>query len=1103
METKVYDSNADMRFPFLNTQNLQNTKPRKKNAALKSYLVKETEFLSLLKTVTVESIVNPIRNFIHEDGGPVFSHVLWSKFFPLCWDNLNSNGKHDLVKSLIMLLAKDFHLAQASARPNVVQTILDGACRAEPCIQLPPQLLKYLGKTFNCWHTSLELLQKSISDLSLASVGASKEDDMIRDSFMDALGDLYTDLGEDDYFSGLWRRRCLFSETNTAVSFEQIGLWQPAQKFYEDAQTKARTCALPFTESEYYLWEKQWISCTQKLQQWDILTDLSKHDSNPDLLLECAWRLSDWNTDRDALNMTLQSVSQPFSARKKFFQGVLVLNRISEGQEPASEFHKICEDGMQLLLKQWHGLPKIISNSHISTFHSFQLFVELQEAFSIQSNLIGTNATNIDTKSQELKNILSTWRDRLPNTWDDMNIWSDLVSWRQHVFTSINKSYLPLIPQIISPASGNNASSSYAYRGYHETAWIINRFASVARKHQLPEVCISSLGKIYTLPNIEIQEAFFKLREQAKCHKDVLKEHAAGLDVINNTNLVFFSPSQKADFFTLKGEFFATLNIHDEAVQAFSSAIQIDTNLGQAWAKFGEYNDRMFDERPQELKFAADAVNCYLNAAGIFNSGRSRKYLSRILWLLSLDDDKGTVMASAEAYKPDAPVWYWISFIPELIASLAGKEAKFGRNILIKIAKSYPQALHFQLRTTKEDFATMKRNAQPPATSQEPAQPIPIIIETPAKESTDVEMSSADEQPEALATATGGDTEMTGSKEAPEKSDSSNAAPSPPAPWEHIEEIMAILKTAYPLLALTMETVVDQLLARLKPSADEDIFRLIVALLNDGIQMYLTHLPKYPEDGGPLSQATESSLNRFAESMTPNHVQYREAFERDFISSKPNMSQLVERFRIWRDKLEILLDARPQRHNLEYCTSYLAEFEHFKFDDVEVPGQYLQMKSSSKDFARIERFDPIVGVARTHAGCYRRITIIGHDGTRHPFLIQHPAAKQCRREERTQQLFRFLNETLERKIETRRRNLHFHVPAIVPLGPQIRLIRDDQSNVTLQEICEDHARKNGFGKDDPLVYYADRYKEACLAQDLTQKSASLYFYLNANFDLES
>jgi hypothetical protein len=59
----------------------------------------------------------------------------------------------------------------------------------------------------------------------------------------------------------------------------------------------------------------------------------------------------------------------------------------------------------------------------------------------------------------------------------------------------------------------------------------------------------------------------------------------------------------------------------------------------------------------------------------------------------------------------------------------------------------------------------------------------------------------------------------------------------PKQPWEHVEDIMSILKTAFPLLALSMETMVDQIQQRLKPLSDEDIYRLIVTLLNDGVQV--------------------------------------------------------------------------------------------------------------------------------------------------------------------------------------------------------------------------------------------------------------------------
>lgn len=61
-------------------------------------------------------------------------------------------------------------------------------------------------------------------------------------------------------------------------------------------------------------------------------------------------------------------------------------------------------------------------------------------------------------------------------------------------------------------------------------------------------------------------------------------------------------------------------------------------------------------------------------------------------------------------------------------------------------------------------------------------------------------------------------------------------------PWEHTEEIMSVLKTAFPLLALSMETVVDQIQKYFKCPSDEDAYRLIVALLNDGLSVRL-HYP--------------------------------------------------------------------------------------------------------------------------------------------------------------------------------------------------------------------------------------------------------------------
>lgn len=185
---------------------------------------------------------------------------------------------------------------------------------------------------------------------------------------------------------------------------------------------------------------------------------------------------------------------------------------------------------------------------------------------------------------------------------------------------------------------------------------------------------------------------------------------------------------------------------------------------------------------------------------------------------------------------------------------------------------------------------------------------------------------------------------------------------------------------------------------------------------------------------------------------------------------KPNLFAYIERLRKWRDRFEEKLDRRPPYNNLENYSPHLSEFRFQKFDDVEIPGQYLLHKDNNKDFVRIDRFLPRVDVVRGYGVCHRRLKLRGHDGSIHAFAIQHPAARHCRREERILQLFRIFNGVLSRRKESRRRNLGFHLPLMVPLAPHIRIVQDDASYISLQGIYEDHCRRTGMSKDDPLIF---------------------------------
>ncbi|KAJ7614707.1 hypothetical protein DFH06DRAFT_1344039 [Mycena polygramma] len=128
----------------------------------------------------------------------------------------------------------------------------------------------------------------------------------------------------------------------------------------------------------------------------------------------------------------------------------------------------------------------------------------------------------------------------------------------------------------------------------------------------------------------------------------------AGLEVINNTNFVFFSVAQKTEFYTLKGIFHARFKRNEEANNAFSQAVQLDMTQAKAWAAWGRFNDNMFKKVPNDLSYAANAVSCYLQTTGQYKSGKSKPLIARIQWLLSVDNSTLTISHAFDTYKGDA-----------------------------------------------------------------------------------------------------------------------------------------------------------------------------------------------------------------------------------------------------------------------------------------------------------------------------------------------------------------------------------------------------------------------------------------------------------------
>lgn len=91
-----------------------------------------------------------------------------------------------------------------------------------------------------------------------------------------------------------------------------------------------------------------------------------------------------------------------------------------------------------------------------------------------------------------------------------------------------------------------------------------------------------------------LQEAFVKIREQAKALLEMKGELTNGLNLINNTNLEYFPVKNKAEIFRLKGDFLLKLNDSEGANHAYSNAISLFKNLPKGWISWGNYCDMVY-----------------------------------------------------------------------------------------------------------------------------------------------------------------------------------------------------------------------------------------------------------------------------------------------------------------------------------------------------------------------------------------------------------------------------------------------------------------------------------------------------------------------------
>lgn len=82
-----------------------------------------------------------------------------------------------------------------------------------------------------------------------------------------------------------------------------------------------------------------------------------------------------------------------------------------------------------------------------------------------------------------------------------------------------------------------------------------------------------------------------------------------------------------------------------------------------------------------------------------------------------------------------------------------------------------------------------------------------------------------------------------------------------------------------------------------------------------------------------------------------------------------------------------------------------------------------------------------------------------------------------------------ISSALTRKKESRKRRLIFHVPAIVSLNPNFRLLQTDTSYIVLSDIYDQHCENTGITREDPIMVIGEKMKQ--VVRDFRKSSGRL------------
>jgi hypothetical protein len=366
---------------------------------------------------------------------------------------------------------------------------------------------------------------------------------------------------------------------------------------------------------ELSMWEQRWVEACRQLTFWPVLKAYASATEDNSLLADACSKLGEWSSLQKLLASPPLQTAALYAERVKLYEvECAVMNFKLQGSTMQALEGSNNSSAVSLILKRWMLLPSGMSThkAHERLLADTQRLREVREAIAVAQAV-----ENSIKRAQrpDLKPVLGTWRERLPNVWEGLPVWDNILTWRHHVFNATVDRLTSFLLGDLSAEEGSDL---------HDATWTVIKVADTARKLDLPGVCALTLSRLMEVTSLDLHDAFAKARQQMIVALPAAKQGVypgskravlrGALSLLNCTDMGLFEGDQRAELLRMKGMYWAELgpgvlgapegaapgtlpgpDCWAQANTEMAAAVRVHNSLAKGWLTWGKFLQSVFE----------------------------------------------------------------------------------------------------------------------------------------------------------------------------------------------------------------------------------------------------------------------------------------------------------------------------------------------------------------------------------------------------------------------------------------------------------------------------------------------------------------------------